>query len=53
MTKVSYKVAGIRYTSYRQAIEKSQALKVPLITCYEPIQETVHMTKKQKANRIK
>lgn len=53
MTKVSYKVAGIRYTSYIQAIEKSKTLKMPLITCYEPIQETVHMTEKQKANRIK
>lgn len=53
MTKVSYKVAGIKYTSYRQAIEKSQMLKVPFITCYEPIQETVHMTEKQKMNRIK
>lgn len=53
MTKVSYKVAGVRYTNYRQAIEKSQMLRVPLITCYEPMQENVHMTKKQKANRIK
>ena len=51
--KVFYKVAGIRYISYRQAIEKSQILRVPLITCYEPMQEAVHMTKKQKANRIK
>ncbi len=53
MTKVSYKVAGIKYTSYKQAKEKSELHKVPLITCYEPIPEKVHMTAKQKAERVK
>ena len=53
MTKVSYKVAGIKYTNYRQAKKESQLHKVPLITCYEPIPEVVHMTAKQKAERIK
>ena len=53
MTKVSYKVAGIKYTSYKQAKEKSELHKVPLITCYEPIPKKVHMTAKQKAERVK
>lgn len=53
MTKVSYKVAGTKYINYREAKEKSQVLKVPLITCYEPIPEALHMTVKQKAKQIK
>lgn len=53
MTKVSYKVAGAKYTNYREAKERSQSLKVPLITCYESIPEQVHMTVKQKAERIR
>lgn len=53
MTQVYYKVGGVKYSTYQKAKKESEFSKLPLITCYERIEEPVYMTEKQKNKRIK